>query len=92
MSTERANVMPSIAIETHVAAPVEICFDLSRNVDAHVESSAFTGERVVPPGKLHGLLEDGDLVCFEARHLGVRQRLCARITEMSRPHRLSTRW
>lgn len=79
--------MPSIVVETRIDAPVETCFDLARDVDAHVQSSAFTGERVVEPGKLHGLLEQGDLVCFEARHLGIRQRLCARITEMERPRR-----
>jgi ligand-binding SRPBCC domain-containing protein len=79
--------MPRIVLETHIEAPVEICFDLARDVDAHCETSAFTGERAVPPGRTSGLLEAGELVTFEGVHLGVRQRLTARITEMERPLR-----
>ena len=79
--------MPTIEIETRIAAPRERVFDLSRDVDAHAESSAFTGERIVEPGRTHGLLELGDLLTFEGRHLGVRQRVTVRITEMDRPRR-----
>ena len=77
--------MAEITIATYIEAPPEFCFDVARDVAAHVESSAISGERAVPPGKLEGLLELGDLVCFEGRHLGIRQRLCARITELERP-------
>jgi len=74
-------------IETRITAPVARVFDLARDVDAHVESSAFTGERVVEPGRTSGLLQLGDLLTFEGRHLGVRQRLTVRITEMDPPRR-----
>ncbi len=53
----------------------------------HVQAAAFTGVRVVPPGRLHGRLEPGDLVTFEGRHLGWRMRLTARVVEMVRPGR-----
>ena len=79
--------MPSIEIETRIAAPIERVFDLSRDVGAHAESSAFTGERVVEPGRTSGLLELGDLLTFEGRHLGVRQRITVRVTEMEPPRR-----
>jgi ligand-binding SRPBCC domain-containing protein len=79
--------VPSIVIETRIGAPVERVFDLARDVGAHVASSAFTGERAVEPGRTSGLLELGDLLTFEGRHLGVRQRLTVRITEMERPRR-----
>ena len=79
--------MPTIVIETRIAAPLERVFDLARDVDAHVESSAFTGERAVAPGRTSGLLDLGDLLTFEGRHLGVRQRLTVRITEMEPPRR-----
>ncbi len=72
---------------TEIAAPVERCFDAARDVSLHVRSASFSHERLVEPGKLDGLLEPGDLVCFEGRHLGVRQRFCARIVEMERPMR-----
>lgn len=78
--------MTEIAIDTYIDAPVEVCFDLARDVAAHTESSAFSGERLVAPGKLHGLLEAGDLVCFEGRHFGITQRFCAKITRVERPH------
>jgi len=39
--------LPTISIETIIAAPIERCFDLARSVEAHVETSHFTDERVV---------------------------------------------
>ena len=74
-------------IETRIAAPIERVFDLARDVGAHVASSAFTGERAVEPGRTSGLLDLGDLLTFEGRHLGVRQRITVRITEMDPPRR-----
>lgn len=77
----------TITIETFIAAPAEVCFDLALDVEAHARSAAFSGERLVAPGKLSGRLELGDLVAFEGRHLGLRQRFIARITHVDRPHR-----
>jgi ligand-binding SRPBCC domain-containing protein len=68
-------------------APLELCFDLARDVNAHTESAAFSSERVVAPGRTAGLLELGDMVAFEGRHFGVRQRFVAKITALDRPHR-----
>jgi len=79
--------LPTISIETIIAAPIERCFDLARSVEAHVETSHFTDERVVAPGRLSGLLDLNDTISFEAVHLGIRQRLTARIVEMERPIR-----
>ncbi|MEO8797697.1 MAG: SRPBCC family protein [Polyangiaceae bacterium] len=76
--------MPTIMIETRICAPRERCFDLARSVDAHLASTADTGERAVG-GVTHGLLELGDQVTWEAKHLGVRQRLTARVTQLERP-------
>ena len=78
--------MATIVVETLVAASLETCFDLSRDVDAHVESSIATGERAVG-GRTSGLLELGDVVTFEAVHFGIRQRLTSRIVEFDRPRR-----
>jgi ligand-binding SRPBCC domain-containing protein len=81
--------MGHVKVVTKIAAPAEICFDAARSLDAHVESASFSSEKLVAPGKLHGYLELGDLVCFEGRHFGVKQRFCARIIEMDRPHRFT---
>lgn len=76
--------MPVICVRLFVAAPAEVCFDLARDVDAHVHSTAQTRERAVD-GVTSGLLELGDTVTWEAVHFGVRQRLTARITRFDRP-------
>ena len=76
--------MPTIRIATSIDAPAERCFDLARDVGAHVRSTAGTGERAVG-GVTIGLLELGDEVTWEARHLGIRQRLTARISRFERP-------
>ena len=76
--------MATIEISLHVAAPTERCFDLSRSVEAHVDSTAATGERAVG-GKTTGLLSLGDEVTWRARHFGIEQELTSRITAFDRP-------
>lgn len=77
--------MPRIVVETWIDAPPERVFDLSRDVSAHAESASFTHERIVPPGRTEGLLEAGDLITFEGRHFGLRQRITAKILSMDPP-------
>jgi ligand-binding SRPBCC domain-containing protein len=72
---------------TVVHAPVGLVFDLARDVAEHTAALAHTGERVVRPGRTEGLLEEGDLVCFRARHFGLPMSLCARIVELDPPVR-----
>ncbi len=76
--------MASFQIVTTIDAPIEVCFDLARDIDFHVRTMEATGERAVA-GRTSGLIEQGETVTWEARHLGVRQRLTARITAFDRP-------
>jgi ligand-binding SRPBCC domain-containing protein len=76
--------MSRIHLVTLIDAPVERCFDLARSIDAHLASTSATRERVAA-GKAHGLLELGDEVTWEAKHLGVRQRLSSKIVAFDRP-------
>ena len=78
--------MTTIVVETRISAPLEMCFDLARDVDAHLRTSSSTGERAVG-GKTSGLLDLGDVATFEAVHFGVRQRLTSKIVEFDRPRR-----
>ena len=78
--------MTRITIDTRIAALPDVCFDLARDVSVHVESAAFSGERLVEPGKMSGRLDVGDVVTFEGRHFGIRQRFTTRITRVERPH------
>ncbi|MGD6796068.1 SRPBCC family protein [Metabacillus indicus] len=80
--------MPTIKHEVYIHAPIEVCFDLARSVDVHMETTGRTQERAVD-GVTSGFMERGDSVTWEAVHLGVRQRLTAKITEMERPYLFS---
>ncbi|NLP51651.1 SRPBCC family protein [Bacillus sp. RO1] len=78
--------MPQIEHQQFIKAPVEICFDLARNVDIHTQTTSKTKERAVG-GVTEGLLEQGDTVTWEATHLGIKQRLTAKVTLMEPPHK-----
>jgi ligand-binding SRPBCC domain-containing protein len=74
----------TIRIETTIHAPIELCFDLARSVSAHLSSTKRTRERVISP-VASDLLGPGDVVTWEATHLGVRQRLTSKITHFDPP-------
>lgn len=76
--------MTTIFLETFIAAPVEICFDASRDVGLHLGSAADTGERVIR-GRTTGLFGRGEEITWQARHFGVKQQLTVRITELDFP-------
>ncbi len=80
--------MPLIRLETVIRAPVERVFDLARSIDAHTASAEGTRERAVG-GRTSGLIGPDETVTWEARHLGIRQRLTVRITGFDRPHRFT---
>jgi ligand-binding SRPBCC domain-containing protein len=71
-------------IITEIAAPVEVCFDLARDIDFHTQSLHDTGERAIA-GRTSGLIGLGESVTWEARHLGVRQRFTSKVTALNRP-------
>ncbi|HLY32815.1 MAG TPA: hypothetical protein VKQ36_17460 [Ktedonobacterales bacterium] len=63
--------MPTIQLETFIAATPERCFDLSLNVDEHRQSMAHTHERPIA-GVTVGILHLGDTVTWEAVHFGIK--------------------
>ena len=69
---------------TDIAAPIDVCFDLARDIDFHTRSLEGTGERAVA-GRTTGLIGPGESVTWEARHLGIRHRLTAKVTTFDRP-------
>ena len=76
--------MPVIHLTTAINAPRERVFDLARSIEFHQASTGDTGERAVA-GVTTGLIGAGQEVTWEARHLGVRQRLRVRLTACNRP-------
>ena len=79
--------MPVLRIVTDIAAPVERCFDLSRDIDLHLESMVASKERVVG-GVTSGLIGAGQEVSWRARHFGIHWHMTSRITAFEPPHRV----
>ena len=76
--------MPVIALTTLIEAPVERVFDLARNLDLHMASTARTGEKAVG-GVTSGLFGADQEVTWRAKHLGVWQHLTSRMTVFEPP-------
>jgi ligand-binding SRPBCC domain-containing protein len=76
--------MGRIELRTLIAAPIERYFDLSRDLDLHLESMKASSKRAVA-GKTSGLIGVGEWVTWEARHFGRTWRVTSRITEMNPP-------
>jgi len=76
--------MPVIEIATRIAAPLEICFDLARDIDLHIRSTEGTREQAVA-GVVTGLISMDQEVTWEATHFMIRWRLTSRITAFDRP-------
>jgi len=76
--------MPTIELETPIAAPPDRVFDLARNIDLHTASTSRSAERAVA-GVTSGLIGLGQEVTWRARHFGVWQWLTVQITEFDRP-------
>ncbi len=77
--------MPTIHLQTLIAAPVERVFDLARSIDAHQSTAEHTSERAIA-GVTSGLLGPNEEVTWEACHFGVKQRLRVKMTEFNRPN------
>jgi ligand-binding SRPBCC domain-containing protein len=71
---------------TTIEAPIDVVFDLSLDIDAHVASMAESGERAVA-GTTTGLIGPGETVTWRARHFGIPVTMTSKVTEWDRPRR-----
>lgn len=76
--------MPTIILETIIHAPIDLVFDLTRDIDLHTATMADTKEKAIG-GRVSGPVEKGDSITFEAVHFGIKQKLSSRIIAMERP-------
>lgn len=76
--------MATIHLTTFIAAPVERVFDLSRSINLHKISTAHTHEKVVA-GVMNGLINKGETVTWQAKHLYKERKFTSKITAMNRP-------
>ena len=80
--------MPIIKHNIYIDASINVCFDLARNVEVHTKTTTKTKEEAIA-GVTVGLMENGDTVTWKATHLGVKQKLTAKITEMEKPYKFT---
>ncbi len=80
-----ANKMPLIILKTVIAADIQTCFDLSRDIDFHTRSLEHSKERAVA-GKISGLIGLDEWVTWEAFHFGIKQRLTSKIMVFNSPN------
>lgn len=76
--------MPTLILETQINAPIEVCFDLMRDIGLHTETTTHTNEKAVA-GVTDGPIGLGQTVTFEGTHFGIRQRLTVKVVEFDRP-------
>ena len=74
----------SFELETVIDAPIELVFDLARDIGLHERSMAATGERAIA-GRMSGAIEQGETVTWRARHFGLWWTMTSRITEVQPP-------
>lgn len=73
--------MPFIHLTTLVHAPVERVFNLARSITLHEKSMAHTNEKAVG-GITSGLIQLGETVTWQAKHLLKNRLLTVHITAM----------
>lgn len=76
--------MTTIYLETAIKADINTVFDLSRSIDLHKISMAHTNEIAIA-GKTNGFIELNETVTWQAKHLGVTQKLTSRVTQLIKP-------
>jgi ligand-binding SRPBCC domain-containing protein len=76
--------MALIHLTTFITAPVERVFDLSRSINLHRISTAQTGEKAIA-GITNGLINEGETVTWQAKHLFKLRSFTSKITTMQRP-------
>jgi ligand-binding SRPBCC domain-containing protein len=76
--------MSRIHLTTFIAAPIKRVFDLSRSINLHKVSTAHTQEEAID-GVINGLINEGETVTWQAKHLFKQRRFTSKITAMQSP-------
>jgi ligand-binding SRPBCC domain-containing protein len=82
--------MPVIELKTIIRALPDDCFDLSLNIDLHMQSMEQTNEKAIG-GAISGQIKLGETVTWKARHFGLNFIMTSQITELIRPLRFTDR-
>jgi len=76
--------MALIIVKTEIRADIKTCFDLARDVGFYYQTLQKPTEIPVS-GKVSGLVEKGDYVTWETKHLNLVQHLTLKVTELRQP-------
>ena len=76
--------MPQIHLTTFIQAPIQRVFDLSRSINLHKISTAHTNEKAIA-GTTNGLINKGETVTWQAKHLFKLRQFTSTITAMESP-------
>ncbi|MBC5864130.1 SRPBCC family protein [Flavobacterium turcicum] len=76
--------MTTIQLTTKINAPIEITFDLSRNIDVHQQSTSKSNETAID-GVISGLINLNETVTWRGKHFGVYLKHKSLISAMEIP-------
>jgi len=76
--------MTTINLSTQIKSPLVTVFDLSRNIDVHMQSMGYTQEKAID-GVTSGLININETVTWEGKHFGLRIQHQSIITAMEPP-------
>ena len=76
--------MTTIQLTTRINAPIELIFDLSRNIDVHQQSTAKSNETAID-GITSGLINLNETVTWRGKHFGVYLKHKSLISAMEIP-------
>jgi ligand-binding SRPBCC domain-containing protein len=82
------SVTARVELLTDIAAPIDVVYDLARDLDLHARSMVRTGERAIA-GRTSGRIDVGETVTWRARHVGWWWTLTSIITVAERPTRFA---
>jgi ribosome-associated toxin RatA of RatAB toxin-antitoxin module len=77
--------MPTIILTTRIKAPIQACFNASRNIDLHRASVPKNSKETAIAGKMSGLIDLDETVTWRAKHIGLYFDMTVKITEMNTP-------
>ena len=77
--------MTTIKLITKIKAPIQLVFDLNRNIDIHTKSTAKSNETAIA-GRTSGLINKGETVTWRGKHFGIYLTHKSLIPEMESPN------
>jgi ligand-binding SRPBCC domain-containing protein len=77
--------MPLYEHKQFINAPIEVCFNVARDVGVHTQTALKTKGKAVG-GVTNGLLKEADSVTWEFVHFGIKQKVTSRVIFMDKPY------